>query len=102
MPLPAGTGMTRRTFVSGLAGVALSVYGGSLLAPRLLDGGIAQAAANPAGRVLVSIFIGGGGASLSILYPVGDDRYRSYRPTLALGESVGRPFATDNALRWHP
>ena len=46
MPLPAGTGMTRRTFVSGVAGFAVSVYGGSLLAPRLLDGGIAEAAAD--------------------------------------------------------
>src|SRR3954453_16343781 len=102
MPLPAGTGMTRRTFVSGMAGLALSVYGGSLLAPKLFDGGIAEAAANPAGRVLVSIFMEGGADALSVLAPVTDDRYRSYRPTLRPGESASRGFATENALRWHP
>ena len=34
MPLPAGTGMTRRSFVSRAAGLALAVYGGSALSSR--------------------------------------------------------------------
>ena len=58
MPLPAGTGMTRRDFVSRSAGLALAVYGGSALSSLALDDGIAKAAANaPADqKVLVSIF----------------------------------------------
>ena len=102
MPLPAGTGMTRKTFVSGLAGIALSVYGGSLLSPRLLDAGIADAASGTRGRVLVSVYMEGGADSLSILFPAGDDRYRSLRPQLAIDPSTGTPFATDPSLRWHP
>ncbi|MCB0868658.1 MAG: hypothetical protein KDB48_08165, partial [Solirubrobacterales bacterium] len=29
MPVPAGTGMTRRGFIAGAAGLALAVYGAS-------------------------------------------------------------------------
>ena len=102
MPLPAGTGMSRRTFVSGVAGLALSVYGGSLLSPRFLDAGIADASGAQGSRVLVSIFMEGGADSLSILFPSGDPKYRSFRPTLALDPSGGTPFATDPTLTWHP
>jgi hypothetical protein len=61
MPLPAGTGMTRRTFLSRSAGLALAVYGGTAVSAAALDDGIAAAAATaPAGqRVLVSIFLNG-------------------------------------------
>lgn len=102
MPLPAGTGMTRRSFVSGVAGLALSVYGGSMLAPHFLDAGIASAATSQPGRVLVSIFMEGGADALSILFPAGDSRYRTLRPTLGLDPSAGIPFATDPTLYWHP
>ena len=39
---------------------------------------------------------------MSILFPAGDSRYRSLRPTLALDEGAGEPFAEDGRLRWHP
>ena len=52
MPVPAGTGLDRRTFLLASAGAALSVYGASMLSPRHFEEGIAQAAADtgPAAR----------------------------------------------------
>ena len=101
MPLPAGTGMTRQTFVSALIGLGMSVYGAGKVVPQLFDEAIANAATNTS-RVLVSVFLDGGADSLSILFPAGDDRYRALRPTLALSPTLGTPFAADQRLRWHP
>ena len=60
MPLPAGTGLNRRTFLSRAAGLALAVYGGTKLASQAYDDGIARAAAAPSDAVLISIFLDGG------------------------------------------
>jgi hypothetical protein len=100
MPLPAGTGLDRRSFVSGAFGLALSVYGLGKL--KLFEEGIAQAASPPARPVLVSIFLPGGVDSLSVLYPALDPDYRKLRPKLALPESAGPVFAEDTRLHWHP
>jgi uncharacterized protein (DUF1501 family) len=104
MPLPAGTGMSRRTFVSRSAGLALAVYGGTALSNAALDDGIAAAAATtPATqKVLVSIFLNGGVDALSVLFPAGEPAYYSLRPNLAIAQSAGRAFAEDDRLRWHP
>jgi uncharacterized protein (DUF1501 family) len=104
MPLPAGTGLTRRDFVSRAAGLALAVYGGSALSSRAFDDGIAQAASGAASqqKVLVTIFMNGGIDTLSVLFPAGDPTYYTLRPNLALGQSAGRPFTEDARLRWHP
>jgi uncharacterized protein (DUF1501 family) len=102
MPLPAGTGLDRRAFLVRSAGLFLSVYGTSKLGFRALEEGIAAAASNPPGRVLVSVFLEGGADSMSILFPDGDSRYRNLRPTLALAPGVGTPFSEDDRLRWHP
>ena len=104
MPLPAGTGLTRRAFVSRAAGLAIAVYGGSNLSSFAFDDGIAKAAALAPStqRVLLSVFLSGGIDSLSVLFPAGDPAYYSLRPTLALAQSTGRPFTEDSRLRWHP
>ena len=34
MPLPAGTGLSRRSFISRSAGLALAVYGAAGMGPR--------------------------------------------------------------------
>ncbi len=102
MPLPAGTGLTRRTFVARAAGLALSVYGGTKLLSQAYDEGIARAASGPEDPVLVSIFLDGGADALSILFPDGDSRYRVLRPKLSLPGSSGIAFAEDSRLRWHP
>ncbi len=98
MPLPAGTGLTRRSFVAKSAGLALAVYGVGRLG--LFDEGIAAAAAQPSGKILVTIFMGGGADALSLLYPEGDPLYRQLRPTLAV--DGGTPFTEDTRLYWHP
>jgi uncharacterized protein (DUF1501 family) len=100
MPRPAGTGLDRRSFVARAFGLALSVYGVGRLG--LFEQGIAQAAATPAQRVLVSVFLPGGADSLSMLYPALDPAYRRLRPKLALAEGAGPVFSEDTRLHWHP
>jgi uncharacterized protein (DUF1501 family) len=103
MPLPAGTGLDRRSFLLRSAGALLSVYGASMLGPRHFEEGIAQAAAaSPEQPVLVSIFMEGGWDSLSVLAPVEEDAYKKLRPALGLAEDSGQPFGEDPTLMWHP
>src|SRR5688500_681812 len=102
MPVPAGTGLDRRSFLARSAGLALAVYGGSALLPRAFEEGIAAASAAGPQKVLVSVFLDGGADSLSMLFPNGDQLYRRLRPRLALPASAGIPFAEDDRLRWHP
>ncbi|HXB63849.1 MAG TPA: DUF1501 domain-containing protein [Solirubrobacteraceae bacterium] len=103
MPLPAGTGMDRRSFLLRTAGAVVSVYGAAMLSPRHFEEGIAQAAATaPTQPVLVSIFMEGGWDALSVLAPVGEARYHQLRPLLGLSEGAGQPFGEDPTLMWHP
>jgi uncharacterized protein (DUF1501 family) len=102
MPVPAGTGMDRRTFLLRSAGTALSVYGASMLGVRHFEEGIAAAAEGPAKPVLVSIFMEGGWDSMSVLAPIGDPEYKKLRPVLALKEGEGQKFKEDERLMWHP
>jgi uncharacterized protein (DUF1501 family) len=100
MPIPAGTGLTRRSFLARSVGLALSVYGVDRLSLGALDDGIAHAATG--GRVLVSVFLAGGADSLSLLYPANEAQYLKLRPKLALPASAGPAFAEDTRLHWHP
>ena len=105
MPAPAGTGLTRRSFISRVSGLALSVYGASALGPKAFERGIAAAAAlDPGGRILVSIFLSGGVDSLTLLAPdpAAHPRYATLRPTLGLPAGQGIAFGEDPGLRWHP
>jgi uncharacterized protein (DUF1501 family) len=104
MPLPAGTGLSRRSFLNRSLGLALAVYGGGRLAAAALDGGIAQAAAlaGPNDPVLLSVFLEGGADSISVLFPNGDPNYRVLRPRLGIPASSGIPFPDDPRLLWHP
>ena len=100
MPLPAGTGLTRRHFLAKSLGAAIAVYGGSRLGLRAFEEGIATAASGPAAPILVSIFLEGGADGLSVLSPQGDPLYKKLRPQLAL--AGGTPLAEDDRLYWHP
>ena len=103
MPLPAGTGMDRRSFVLRSAGAMLSVYGASMLSPKQFEEGIAKAAAaSPDQQVLVSIFMEGGWDALSVLAPVKEALYHELRPVLGLKEGEGSVFSEDPSLMWHP
>ena len=101
MPIPAGTGLDRRAFLSRAAGLALSVYGASKLPFGLFEEGIARAQ-GATGPVLLSVFLDGGADSLSMLFPAGHPQYATLRPQLALGPGEGQPFSEDTSLRWHP
>jgi len=101
MPTPAGTGLSRRSFLLRSAGLALSVYGaGKLAGLPVFEEGVASAAGRP-GTVLVNVFLDGGADSMSILAPTGDPNYRRLRPKLALPESAN-VFGEDARLTWHP
>ena len=101
MPAPAGTGLSRRSFLLRTGGLALSVYGASLMSPRSFVDGIAEAASSQ-GKVLVSVFLEGGIDALSVLAPVDDNKYRQLRPTLRLDPGAGPTWTEDSRLHWHP
>jgi uncharacterized protein (DUF1501 family) len=102
MPLPAGTGLSRRSFLARSSGLALAVFGGGALAPRAFEEGIADAMAAGPDTVLVSIFLSGGLDSLSLLAPVGDARYPTLRPNLQQAADPTLGFRDDTRLQWHP
>ena len=104
MPVPAGTGLNRRAFLARGSGLALSVFGGSLLSRMAFEEGIAAAQSGGAQPVLVSIFLSGGVDSMSLLAPIGDPRYAQLRPNLALTPSGNSAdvFTEDTRLHWHP
>ena len=100
MPEPAGTGLSRRRFLSRSAGLALAIYGASKIPLSAFEAGIAQAA--PTDKILVSVFFDGGIDSLSVLAPAGDARYQQLRPNLKLAPGAGTAFGEDPGLQWHP
>lgn len=100
MPEPAGTGLSRRKFLSRSAGLALAVYGASKIPLSAFETGIAQAAQSE--KVLVSVFFDGGIDALSVLAPVGDPKYSQLRPNLAFAPGAGATFSEDTRLQWHP
>jgi uncharacterized protein (DUF1501 family) len=105
MPAPAGTGLSRRSFLLRSAGLALSVYGGAQLAPQALAEGIAAAAeADAGGRILVNVFFGGGLDSIGVLGPYGTGRYADLRGSLSTPTRNRTPltFAAAGGWFWHP
>ena len=103
MPVPAGTGLSRRSFLLRSAGLAMAVYGAAAGSPRSFEQGIAEAsAAGPSDAILVSVFLAGGVDAMSVLAPTGDSRYATLRPTLALAPDDTRRFGEDDRLQWHP
>jgi uncharacterized protein (DUF1501 family) len=101
MPVPAGTGLTRRSVLLRSAGLALAVYGaGRTLTPQAFEAAVAEAAGDH--KVLVSIFMDGGADALSLLAPVADSDYARLRPTLRMLPGDGPAFDGDARLQWHP
>lgn len=101
MPVPAGTGLSRRSFLLRSSAAMLAVYGASRLRLGDLEEGIAEAAGR-SDPVLVSIFLDGGIDSLSVLAPTTDGTYHRLRPRLALSPGAGTAFGEDQRLRWNP
>jgi uncharacterized protein (DUF1501 family) len=101
MPVPAGTGMTRRRMLLGSLGLGLTVFGGRALAPAAITE--AALAAPPASPVLVSVFLSGGVDTLSLLPPLRDARYSTaLRPSLRVDPATALPMKGTDVLGWHP
>jgi uncharacterized protein (DUF1501 family) len=103
MPDPAGTGLSRRSFLFRSAGLVLSVYGATKLPFEALEEGIAYA--NPADKVLVSIFFDGGIDALNVMAPIDNPTYHALRPNLGLNSSptlVQADSDPNTRLYWHP
>ena len=98
MPLPAGTGLSRRSLLMRSAGLALSVYGGSRLSPGAFEAGVAEAATEDAPE-LVSVFVEGGIDSMSVCETSGDGRYRKVGPRLPLPASACATFVEGDPWR---
>ena len=104
MPTPAGTGLNRRAFLARSSGLALSVFGGTMLSRLAFEEGIA-AAAGSSSPVLVSIFLVGRprlavrarARRRSALRRAAPERSRS--PRAAYPSDV---FTEDDRLHWHP
>ena len=99
MPLPAGTGLTRRKFVAQSLG-ARAV--GLRRRPARSSSTRASRTPRPVKHspILVSVFLQGGADSLSLLYPEGDPLYQKLRTDLAV--TGGTPFTEDPRLYWNP
>jgi hypothetical protein len=101
MPLPAGSGLDRRSFLARARGLALAVYGGRRAAPAASSEGIARAGA--ANRPVLVSRLPRRRRRLAL-----DARSRpATRSTASCGRSsrsprAGPPFAEDGRLRWHP
>lgn len=102
MPQPAGSGLSRRSFLLRGGAFVLTLYGALQFDPLRLSEAIAEAAGGPPDPVLVSVFFDGGLDSLSVLAPVDDPTYQSLRPTLAVPPGTGTPFLDDTRLHWNP
>lgn len=102
MPVPAGTGLSRRSFLSRAGGLALTVYGASAMGPHAWQAGIDSAAAAGSDRILVSVFLSGGLDAMSLLVPAGDPAYGSFRSSLAIAPGSQDAFRDDARLYWNP
>ena len=103
MPVPAGTGLTRRSFVSRSAGIALAVYGAT--------GSAAGARGGHRGGHGGARRRSGAGFDLHVrrrglAHAAGANRrppaVRRVAADLALPPGQGTPFSEDTSLRWHP
>ena len=102
MPLPAGTGLSRRRFVVGGLGAALAVYGGSQLGLRRVRGGNRRRPRPaPAQPVFVSVFLEGGADGALRPLAAGRPALPQAAPE-ARARPAAPPFAEDNRLYWHP
>ena len=104
MPLPAGTGLTRRSFVSRATGLALSVYGAAASARRPSSRGSPPPRRRRPRRPhpRLGLPLRRRGFAHAARAHGAHPQYASWRPNLALPAAQGTPLTEDPSLRWHP
>ncbi|MDQ8043425.1 MAG: DUF1501 domain-containing protein [Solirubrobacteraceae bacterium] len=108
MPLPAGTGMSRRSMMLRSLGLGVAVYGaGALGTTEHVEAAINDALGEH--KVVISVFMDGGWDALSVLAPFGTDHTHeanvaALRPGLlgSIDRTLATPLAADPSLSWHP
>ena len=102
MPAPAGTGLSRRSFLLRAGGVALSVYGASLLKPQAFAEGIAEGRRRATGAC--SSRSSSTAARLALAARPGPrpDATSSSAPTSRSSPATGPAWTEDPRLQWHP
>ena len=98
-----GRGVTRRRLLAGAGGLAIACAAMPRLGARgVLEAAAAQAAADPNGRILVSIYLDGGNDGLNTLAPIGDPRYPQLRSRIGLSPAATLAVAGHPEFGWHP
>lgn len=108
MPVPAGTGMSRRSLMLRSFGLGVAVYGGATLtSAQAVEAAINDATGQH--RVIVSVHVDGGWDGMSVLSPQGSDqRHVAALTALRPGLVASVPktglvdFGADRSLAWHP
>jgi uncharacterized protein (DUF1501 family) len=98
-----GSGVTRRRLITGAGGLALACAAMPRLGARgIFEAAAAQAAEDPNGRILVSIYLDGGNDGLNTLVPIADPRYRQLRSRIAIDSATTLPVGGHPEFGWHP
>jgi uncharacterized protein (DUF1501 family) len=96
-------GLTRKDLLERGAGMVLLASAAGALSPRgILESAAAQAADNPNGTILVSLYLDGGNDFLNTFAPITDPRYRELRPRVALAADQVLPVQGSSDFGWHP
>lgn len=99
----SGGGLTRKRLLVGAGGLAMAVAAMPKLgAQGIFEAAAAQAAEDPNGRILVSIYLEGGNDGLNTLVPVADPRYRELRSRIGIDPATTLAVAGHPEFGWHP
>ena len=96
-------GLSRRNVLAGGVGLVLGVAGAGRLTTRgVLEAAVAEAADNPNGTILVSIYLDGGNDGLNTLVPLAEPRYRELRGRIGIAPETTLALPDAPQFGWHP
>ena len=96
-------GLTRKDILERGAGMVLLATAASALSPRgILESAAAQAADNPNGTILVSLYLDGGNDFLNTFAPITDPKYRELRSRIGIAAETAIPVQGTSDFVWHP
>jgi uncharacterized protein (DUF1501 family) len=101
--LESSRGITRKRMLVGAGGLAFAVAAMPKFGVKgVFEAAAAQAAEDPNGRILVSIYLEGGNDGLNTLVPIGDPRYRQLRARIGIDPATVLPIPGHPEFGWHP